>query len=123
MRRMKAWLALLTAAAAMTAGAHHSPSMFDAEREMTLTGEVREFQWSNPHSYIQLLVNAEDGSSAEWSIEMAANAYLYNLGWRPTTVRAGDELIVTIFPLRNGETGGLLLNVTTPDGTVVGGRP
>lgn len=103
--------------------AHHSPSMFDNSREMTVAGTVREFQFSNPHSYIQLVVESDDGSEQEWSIEMAANAYLYNLGWRPSTLKPGDDLIVTFVPLRNGEPGGLLMNVTTPDGNPVGGRP
>jgi hypothetical protein len=102
---------------------HHSPSMFDGNRELTLTGTVREFQWSNPHSYIQLIVRSEDGTEQEWSIEMGANAYLYNLGWRPSTIKPGDELIVTVVPMRNGEPGGLLSNVTTLDGEPVGGRP
>jgi hypothetical protein len=97
--------------------------MFDNSREMTVAGTVREFQFSNPHSYIQLVVESDDGSEQEWSIEMAANAYLYNLGWRPSTLKPGDDLIVTFVPLRNGEPGGLLMNVTTPDGNPVGGRP
>jgi hypothetical protein len=102
---------------------HHSPSMFDGSSELMLTGTVREFQWSNPHSYIQLVVESDDGSEQEWSIEMGANAYLYNLGWRPSTLKPGDELIVTILPLRNGEFGGLLMNITTVEGIPVGGRP
>lgn len=108
---------------ASIAYAHHSPSMFDGSRELTLTGTVREFQWSNPHSYIQLIVETGEGTAQEWSIEMGANAYLYNLGWRPSTLKAGDELIVTVVPLLNGEPGGLLMNVTTADGIPVGGRP
>lgn len=96
--------------------------MFDGSREMTLAGTVREFQFSNPHSYIQLLVKSEDGSEQEWSIEMGANAYLYNLGWRPSTLKPGDELIITVVPMRNGGRGGLLMNVTTADGTPVGGQ-
>lgn len=102
--------------------AHHSPSMFGGD-ELTLAGTVREFQWSNPHSYIQLVVEQDDGTEQEWSLEMGANAYLYNLGWRPSTVKAGDRLRVTIQPLRNGETGGLVMEVTTPDGETIGGRP
>jgi hypothetical protein len=101
--------------------AHHSPSMFGGDR-LTLTGTVREFQWSNPHSYIQLVVEQGDGTEQEWSLEMGAVAYLYNLGWRPSTVKAGDRLRVTIQPLRNGEPGGLVMEVTTPDGDTVGGR-
>ena len=102
--------------------AHHSPSMFDGSKELTLTGTVREFQWSNPHSYIQLVVKPDDGQEQEWSLEMGGNAYLYNLGWRPSTVKAGDELTVRIQPLRNGEPGGLVLEVTTTDGEPVGGH-
>ena len=102
--------------------AHHSPSMFGGEPRV-LTGTVREFQWSNPHSYIQLVVEQSDGAEQEWSLEMGANAYLYNLGWRPSTIRAGDRLTVTVEPLRNGGPGGLVLEVTTPDGEIVGGRP
>jgi hypothetical protein len=96
--------------------------MFDGT-ELTLTGTVREFQWTNPHSYIQLVVESDDGSEQEWSLEMGANAYLYNLGWRPLTVKAGDKLIVKIQPLRNGKAGGLLVDATTADGKTLGGRP
>lgn len=106
----------------LAAQAHHSPSMFDGT-ELTLTGTVREFQWTNPHSYIQLVVESDDGSEQEWSLEMGANAYLYNLGWRPLTVKAGDKLIVKIQPLRNGKAGGLLVDATTADGKTLGGRP
>lgn len=103
--------------------AHHSPSMFDGENPLTLTGTVREFQWSNPHSYIQLVVEPEDGPAQEWSVEMGANVYLYNLGWRPSTLEAGDRLTVRLLPLRNGEPGGLLMEATTADGRTYGARP
>ncbi len=103
------------------AGAHHSPSMFGGP-EMELTGTVREFQWTNPHSYIQLVVAADDGSEQEWSLEMGANAYLYNLGWRPSTVKPGDVLTVKIMPLRSGAPGGLLTQAMTADGKPIGGR-
>jgi hypothetical protein len=106
------------------ASAHHSPSMFDPSKELTFTGTVREFQWTNPHSYIQLVVAPGEGPEQEWSLEMGANVYLYNLGWRPSTVKAGDTLAVKILPLRNGEPGGLLIEATTADGkSLGGGRP
>lgn len=69
------------------AAAHHSPSMLDNSRETSLWGTVREFQWTNPHSYIQLVVESDDGTSEEWSLEMGANSYLSNLGWRPSTLK------------------------------------
>jgi hypothetical protein len=96
--------------------AHHSPAMFDGSKQLTLTGTVREFQFTNPHSYIQLIVKADDGAEQEWSVEMGANVYLYNLGWRPLTVKAGDTLTVMIIPLRSGAAGGLLIEAKTADG-------
>jgi hypothetical protein len=109
--------------------AHHSPAMFDGSKQLTLTGTVRKFQWTNPHSYIQLIVKADDGAEQEWSLEMGANVYLYNLGWRPSTVKAGDTLIATVIPLRSGAAGGLLIEAKTADGkslvgsSAPGGRP
>jgi hypothetical protein len=105
------------------AEAHHSPSMFAGDQEVTLSGIVREFQWSNPHSYIQLVVKPADGPEQEWSLEMGANAYLYNLGWRPSTVKAGDRLTVKVRPLRNGAPGGLVVEALTADGQRLGRRP
>jgi hypothetical protein len=95
--------------------------MFDGSKQMTLTGTVREFPWTNPHSYIQLVVKPDSGPELEWSLEMGANVYLYNLGWRPSTVKAGDKLTVTVLPLRSGKPGGLLVEAQTADGKSLGG--
>ena len=103
--------------------AHHSPAMFDASKQLVLTGTVRLFQWTNPHSYIQLIVATESGAEKEWSLEMGANVYLYNLGWRPSTVKAGDTLTATVIPMRNGQPGGLLVEAKTADGKTLGGNP
>jgi len=94
--------------------------MFDQTQQVTLTGTVREFQWTNPHAYIQLLVKNEQGQEQEWSLEMGASVYLYNLGWRPSSVKAGDTLTVTIAPLRKGGNGGLLLKAVAADGQQIG---
>ena len=114
---------LFVAAGAFVAGsatAHHSPVMFDQTNQVTLTGTVREFQWTNPHSYIQLVVKDAQGQEVEWSLEMGASVYLYNLGWRPSSIKAGETLTVTVAPLRKGGNGGLLLKATRADGTPIG---
>ena len=118
-------LLLLASALVLPLGlhAHHSPAMFDFSKQLTLTGTVREFQWTNPHSYIQLVVKNEQGEDEEWSLEMAAPTYLYNLGWRPSTVKAGDIVTVTIAPLRKGGKGGLVLKAATADGKPIGKAP
>ena len=114
---------VLLAGAAATSSAHHSAAMFDQTRTVELTGTVRLFQWSNPHCYIQLLVRGEDGVDQEWSLEMGAPMYLYNRGWRPSTVKPGERLTVKFSPLRKGGHGGLLLEARTPDGTPLGNQP
>jgi hypothetical protein len=109
--------AILAAAPAL---AHHSGAMFDRSQTKQLIGTVRDFQWTNPHCYIQLLVRSDKGQDQEWSLEMGAPMHLYANGWRPTTVRPGDKISVTIFPLRDGRSGGELQAATAIDGKPLG---
>ncbi|HTR01329.1 MAG TPA: DUF6152 family protein [Candidatus Acidoferrum sp.] len=119
--RLPPMLSLATLVVASAASAHHSPAMFDMAKRIEVKGTVREFQWTNPHSYIQLLVKDDAGKETEWSLEMAAPTYLYNQGWRPSTLKPGQTVTVTISPLLSGVHGGLVWDVTTPDGRKLGG--
>lgn len=111
---------LLLGGGMQPAAAHHSSAMFDQQKKVELTGTVREFQWTNPHCYIQLLVKNAQGKEEEWSLELGAPMYLYGRGWRPSTLKAGDRLVVTLSPLRNGSRGGLLVDAKTMDGKPLG---
>ncbi len=123
-KKLLLWFASSGLVLPLALHAHHSPAMFDGSKQLTLTGTVREFQWTNPHSYIQLIVKPDDGTAEqEWSLELGANVYLYNLGWRPSTVKPGDTLTVTVIPMRNGKPGGLLVEARTADGKALGGNP
>jgi len=73
------------------------------------------FSWTNPHCWIQLLVPGEQGAT-EWSIEMGSPSLLFRGGWRPTTLKAGDRIIVTARPMRDGSNGGLYVSATRDDG-------
>lgn len=103
-----------------SAVAHHSPAMFDFQKQATVTGTVRIFQWTNPHSYIQLLVKDDKGREEEWSFEMAAPMYLYSHGWRPNTIKPGDTVTITYATLRRGGKAGLTLKVVGADGKPLG---
>lgn len=105
--------------AAPSASAHHSPVMFDQSRTISLEGTVRQFQWTNPHCYIQLVVE-NDGRQTEWNMEMGAPVYLYNRGWRPSTLKAGDRIRITAAPLRSGANGGLVIAAVSLDGKTLG---
>jgi hypothetical protein len=112
--------ALVLAFVAGAAQAHHSMAMFDSTKKVTLTGSVKEFQWTNPHAYIQLMVKDPKGATTEWSLEMGAPMYLYARGWRPSTLKAGQQIHVTINPLRSGKSGGVVLDASTADGKPLG---
>ncbi len=98
------------------ASAHHSAAMFDAQNTVMLDGTVREFQWINPHCFIQLVVRDAEGQEQEWSLEMSAPVHLMRLGWRRTTLQPGQHVSVAIHPLRDGSPGGNVISVTGPDG-------
>lgn len=106
----------------VTARAHHSNAMFDPERTVTLTGTVRVFQWGNPHCYIQLMVRNAQGAAEEWSIEMGAPLHLVGRGVKKGTIKPGDQLTVTIHPLRSGDKGGEFIRATTGAGKPLGSQ-
>jgi hypothetical protein len=100
---------------AMPAFAHHTFAMFDLSHKLTLQGTVKEMQWTNPHCFLQLVVS-KDGKTQEWSLQMNAPLDLYRNGWRPTSVKAGDNLTVIINPSKDGTHSGRFVSGTGPDG-------
>ncbi len=111
---------------ALTAGpalAHHSYAMFDRDKNLTLTGTVQEFKWTNPHSWIALEVPNGQGGMDQWGVECTSPAVFVKAGWKSTTLKPGDQVTVTIHPLRSGEKGGAFVSVQFPDGRVMTDRP
>ena len=101
------------------AWAHHSFQMFDQEKSLLLTGTVREFQWANPHVWIQVVVPSADNVE-EWSIEGGGPNILARAGWRPTTFESGDEVHMLVHPMRDGTKAGSFIGAKFADGTTVG---
>ena len=97
------------------AWAHHSFAMFDNNQSLTLHGTVMDFQWTNPHCFLQVLV-ADKYGSKEWSVEMSSPANIYRKGWRPRTLKSGDKVSVTIHPTKDGSNGGTFVSAIGPDG-------
>lgn len=111
-------LALLAATAAR---AHHSFAMYENEHQIKLKGKVTNFQWTNPHVYIDLDgvdVNSDKKEAKSWVIECANPGILNRVGWKFNMIKEGDELTVIVAPMRSGEPGALLKEVTLPDGRV-----
>jgi hypothetical protein len=122
-RTTVASLTVAISAAVLAAGAlsgpalaHHSFAMFDQTRQVTVNGTVKEFQWTNPHAFIELV----DASGKLWSVELNSPNNLIRQGWKRTAMKPGDKVSVVINPLRDGQAGGLFNAVTLPDGHVLG---
>ena len=117
--------ALLTAAGlALAVGdpalAHHSFSMFDNEHQTKIEGTVTQFEWTNPHVYIQLTVAEAGGASRKYTVECANPGILNRVGWKFNVVKPGDKLKLVVAPLRDNPTaGGLLHEMVLPDGRVL----
>jgi hypothetical protein len=114
-------LAVLTATAlAGPALAHHSFAMFDATKVVMLNGTVKELEWTNPHSWLRVMVADQTGATKQWSIELASTGQQARIGWTPDSVKPGDKVTLEINPLKDGTRGGTLLTIVLPDGTKLG---
>lgn len=115
-----AWVALVLAFAAQAGFSHHSASMFDQEQVKEMTGTVKEFQFTNPHTWIQVLVADENGEEVEWSLEWGSPNQLGRQGIRPSTFPPGAKVTVRTNPMLDGSPAGLFIGARLEDGTTVG---
>ena len=113
------WFSLIAFLTAGTAAAHHSAAMFDRDKQVSLAGTIVQFEWTNPHSWIQIDVPNENGSVDRWSVECNSPNNLVRMGWKSTSLKPGDKVTILIHPLRTGDRGGSFLSVTLPDGSVL----
>ncbi len=111
---------IAVAMSAIPAFAHHSFAMFDAEKKVTLEGTVKEFQWTNPHSWILLTVSDAQGKAGAMGDRDGRPGGLARQGWVPKTLTPGMKVKTVIHPLRDGTAGGQFMAVTLPDGTQLG---
>ncbi|MDX1563222.1 MAG: DUF6152 family protein [Gammaproteobacteria bacterium] len=117
---MAAVIGIGAATASHIAEAHHAATMFDREQTVELVGTVREFQWTNPHIWIQVQVPNADGAVEEWSIEGGVPSRLFRSGWRPNSFEPGDAVTIRAYPMRDGGKAGLFIGAKLPDGSTLG---
>jgi hypothetical protein len=96
--------------------AHHSFSMFDREKTVNLNGVVKQFEWTNPHAWLYVMVMDDSGKAIEYPLEMQGTGQAQKNGWRPDTIKPGDRVSIAMHPLKSGSHGGQLLSVVLPDG-------
>jgi hypothetical protein len=118
-------VAALLAAGALSAAApllaHHSGAMFDNQKTVELTGTVKEFQWTNPHIWIQIeRQDPAGGAKEEWSVEGGSPNSLSRNGWRKTTFTPGSAVSIRINPMRDGSRAGNFVGAKFADGKTLG---
>ena len=100
--------------------AHHSGVEFDTGKIVELTGTVKEFQFKNPHTWIQVMVPNAKGESVEWSLEWGSPNALGRQGYRPTSFPVGAKVTVRVNPLKSGAAGGAFVGARFEDGKTIG---
>jgi hypothetical protein len=101
-----------------TADAHHSFAPFDMQAEKTISGTVKQFDWTNPHTWIWVNVTGPGGVET-WAIEGMSPNFLGRRGWTKSSLKAGDKITLVIRPLRDGSKGGMFVRATLADGKVL----
>jgi hypothetical protein len=116
--------AVLAGGAMLAAGnaalAHHSFAVFDIEHPLELQGTVQQFRFTSPHSFIVLEVKGDDGSTTIWNLEGASPSFLVRDGWSSQSLKSGDQIKLSIDPLRSGAPGGAWIGQRV---TFTSGRP
>ena len=100
--------------------AHHSSAMFDKGIVRHVTATVLEFQWTNPHIWIQIDIENEDIDTGEWSIEGSGPNSLFRKGWRPNSFKPGDIIEIKFNPMRDGSQAGGFIGAKFEDGSTIG---
>jgi Family of unknown function (DUF6152) len=110
---------LLIASAPLAA--HHGSAAFDAGKKVTLKGTVTEWFWANPHCLLQFEVKDNSGQAVHWVAETSNPPDMVNHGWSKQSLKPGDQVTVTVEPVRNGKPIGRVIQVVLPDGKKLGG--
>ncbi|WP_336978644.1 DUF6152 family protein [Altererythrobacter fulvus] len=119
---MKRFLPGIAAAALLailpaSTSAHHSTAMFEWGKEITLKkATVVRWEWTNPHTFLYVTTKGSDGKDKKWAFEGMSPNHLTRGSWSKRTLKTGDVIDLTYYPLRDGRNGGFNVTITLPDG-------
>jgi len=115
--KIAAVIAIAVLAFATQTQAHHSSAMFDQEKLITVSGTLKQFEWTNPHCWLHVqAADPSTGKMVDWSFEMGSVSQISPQGWKVDSVKAGDKITIVGHPLRDGSHGGQYRSVKLSDG-------
>jgi hypothetical protein len=103
--------------------AHHSTAMFEWGTEKKLSGTIEKYQWTQPHTFIWIVVSDKSGKTREWGLEGMSPSWLGRRGWGLHSLSAGEKVSLVYYPLKDGRTGGFYVRVITADGRTLEALP
>lgn len=109
-------LALLLLFTSAPLFAHHGTSAMDIGKKVVLKGVVTDWQWQNPHSILKFDVKDDSGNIVQWSAEANNPADMVERGWSKQSIKVGDEITITVEPVKNGKPVGRILQIVFADG-------
>ena len=112
-------VALLLLTASVPLLAHHGAAQFDVGKKVTVKGKVVEWFWANPHCFLRFDAAGDDGQVVRWAVEMQSGPNIVPQGFTKQTFKVGDEVTVTLEPVKNGRPLGRLLRVVLADGSTL----
>ena len=111
---------VMAASAATSAFAHHSYAAFDRTKTVTITGTVAEVEWTNPHTWVFVMVKGADGKTERWAVEGDPPGGMARAGWLRTSTKPGDKIELTINPMITGQLGGHYVTAVLPGNLQIG---
>ena len=109
----------LLAASVGPIAAHHSTVPFDTTKQTTLTGIVKEFDWTNPHTWIWVNVPNDKGGMDLWGVEGMSPNYLGRRGWTKSTIKPGEKITIVGRPMKDGSKAAMFMSATLANGKVM----
>jgi hypothetical protein len=106
-------------ALAAPALAHHSFAMFDRSKQVSISGTVKEFQYTNPHSWVIVTVPGANGQDVDWGFESEGPSTLLRAGIKHSSLNPGEKVTAIAYPMRDGRPAGSLISITKADGAVL----
>ncbi len=119
MQRLIGFVAAMVLCAGAPVLAHHSGAMFDRAQSVTVTGTIKQYQFTNPHVWIELVVPGKEGHEVQWSIEGEGPSIMARMGLGPSVLKVGDKVTIRAHPLRDGRPGGSFIAITLASGKVI----
>jgi hypothetical protein len=120
MKKLLVWALFAVLFVSVPLFAHHGNAAFDVGKKVILKGTVTEWVWANPHCWLKFDVKDDSGKAVNWVAETSNAADMVERGWSKQIFKPGDQVSVTLEPVKNGKPVGRVLTVLLPNGTMLG---